>query len=69
LHIVATGEDGLPKAFEAELTNENVIDLVEKAEKAKSKLETLHKSIENWLPGGLPDLPLTRIPKKESNDA
>ena len=69
LHIVATGEDGLPKAFEAELTNQDVIDLAEKAEKAKSKLETLRQSIEGWLPGGLPDLPLTRIPKKESKDA
>ena len=69
LHIVATGEDGLPKAFEAELTNQNVIDLAEKAEKAKNKLETLHQSIQDWLPGGLPDLPLTRISKKESNDA
>lgn len=69
LHIVATGEDGLPNAFEVELTRQNVIDLLKKVEKAKSKLETLHQSIENWLPGGLPDLPLTRIPKKESNDA
>ncbi len=68
LHIVATGEDGLPNAFEVELTHQQVIDLVEKTEKAKSKLETLHQSIENWLPGGLPDLPLTRIPQKESSD-
>jgi hypothetical protein len=68
LHIVATGEDGLPKAFEAELTHQQVIDLAEKTGKAKSKLETLHQSIENWLPGGLPDLPLTRIPQKESSD-
>lgn len=63
LHIVATGEDGLPNAFEVELTRQQVIDLVEKTEKAKSKLETLHQSIENWLPGGVPDLPLTRIPQ------
>ncbi len=69
LRIVATGEDGLPKAFEVELTNQNVIDLAEKAEKAKSKLETLHQSIVNWLPDGLPDLPLTRILKREPKDA
>ena len=50
LHIVATGEDGLPKPFEVELTHQQVIDLVEKAEKAKSKLETLHQSIDNWIP-------------------
>lgn len=69
LHIVATGEDGLPNAFEVELTHQQVIDLLEKTEKAKSKLETLHQSIETWLPGGLPDLPLTRIPRKESSNA
>ncbi len=68
LHIVATGEDGLPKPFEAELTHQQVIDLAEKAEKAKNKLETLRQSIKSWLPGGLPDLPLTRIPRKESSD-
>lgn len=68
LHIVATGEDGLPKPFEAELTYEQVIDLVEKAGKAKSKLKVLRQSIETWLPGCLPDLPLTRIPRKESSD-
>lgn len=68
LHIVATGEDGLPKPFEVELTRQQVIDLLEKVEKAKSKLETLHQSIKNWLPNGLPDLPLTRILRKESSD-
>jgi len=69
LHIVASGEDGLPKPFEVELTFQQVIDLSEKAKKAKTKLEALRKSVENWLPGGLPDLPLTRIPRKESSDA
>jgi len=68
LHIVATGEDGLPKPFEVELTHQQVIDLGEKAGKAKSKLEALRQSIEKWLPGGLPDLLLTRIPRKESSD-
>jgi hypothetical protein len=68
LHIVATGEDGLPNAFEVELTHQQVIEFAEKAEKAKSKLEALHQSIESWLPGGLPDLPLTRILNKGSND-
>ena len=68
LHIVATGEDGLPKPFEVELTHQQVIDLLEKAEKAKSKLEALRQSIKTWLPGGLPDMPLTRIPRKESSD-
>ncbi len=68
LHIVATGEDGLPKAFEVELTNQQVTDLAEKVGKAKRKLEALRQSIETWLPGGLPDLPLTRIHRKESSD-
>lgn len=68
LHIVVTGEDGLPKPFEAELTHQQVIDLAEKAEKAKSKLKVLRQSIETWLPGCLPDLPLTRTPRKESSD-
>lgn len=69
LRIVATGEDGLPKSFEAELTHQQVLDLAEKAGKAKSKLDVLRRSVETWLPGGLPDLPLTRIPRKESSDA
>jgi len=68
LHIVATGEDELPKPFEVELTHQQVINLVEKAEKAKSKLEALRQSIETWLPDGLPDMPLTRIHRKESSD-
>jgi len=68
LHIVATGEDGLPKPFEVELTHQQVIDLAEKAEKAKSKLDVLRRSIKKWLPGGLPDLSLTQIPQKGSNN-
>jgi len=68
LHIVATGEDGLPNAFEVELTHQQVINLAEKAGKAKSKLETLRQSIQSWLPCGLPDLPLTRISRKEPSD-
>ena len=69
LHIVATGVDGLPKSFEVELTHQQVLDLAGKATKAKSKLEVLRTSVEQWLPGLLPDLPLTRVPQKEANDA
>ncbi len=65
LHIVATGADGLPRSFEAELTHRQVNDLREKAVKASSKLDVLRKSVESWLPEGLPDLPLTRAPGKE----
>ncbi len=68
LHIVATGADGLPKSFEAELTHQQVSDLQEKAVKAESKLDVLRKSVENWLPEGLPDLPLTRVPGKKVSD-
>jgi len=68
LHIVATGEDGLPNSFEAELTHQQVIDLAKKAEKAKSKLEVMCQSVKSWLPGGLPELPLTRIRQKESSN-
>jgi hypothetical protein len=69
LRVVATGADGLPNSFEAALTRQQVHDLADKASKAKNKLDILHKSVETWIPGGLPDLPLTRIPRKESSDA
>ncbi len=69
LHIVATGEDGLPKSFEAELTHRQVNDLHEKAAKANDKLDVLRKSVERWLPEGIPDLPLTRAPGKKATDA
>ena len=69
LHIVATGTDGLPKSFEAELTHRQVNDLRKKAAKAESKLAVLRESVESWLPGRLPDLPLTRVTRKESGDA
>ena len=68
LRVVATGEDGLPKPFEVDLTHQQVLDLAEKAGKAKSKLAVLRRSVETWLPGRLPNLPLTRIPRKESSD-
>jgi hypothetical protein len=68
LRVVATGVDGLPKSFEAELTHQQVHDLAEKASKAKDKLDVLRKSVDKWVPGGLPDLPLTRIPRKGSSD-
>jgi len=69
LRVVVSGVDGLPKSFEAELTRQQVHDLAEKAEKAKSKLETLHQNMEKWMPGCMPDLPLTRVSRKEASDA
>lgn len=69
LCVIATGVDGLPKAFEAELTLQQVNDLAEKASKARDKLDGLRSSVEKWVPGGLPELPLTRPSRKESGDA
>ena len=69
LHIVATGADGFMKSFEAELSHQQVVDLREKAAKAESKLAVLRRSVESWLPEGLPDLPLTRPPGKKASDA
>ena len=70
LLVVAIGADGLPKAFESELTRQQVHDLAQKASKATQKLGVLLNAIEtDWLPGGLPDLPLTREPRKEPSDA
>ncbi len=66
LEIVATGRDGLPKSFEAILTCQQVHDLVEKTEKAKHKLEVLRDSIEKWEPECMPDIQMTRSPRKES---
>lgn len=68
LRIVVTGVDGLPNGFEAELSQQQVYDLAEKAAKAKGKLDVLQKEIERWMPGGLPNLPLTRAPRKEPSD-
>lgn len=69
LRLVATGADGLPNAFEAELSEQAVHDLAEKAEKAIEKLHVLRKKVESIVPEGLPDLPLTRPVKTESTDA
>jgi len=69
LRVVATGADGLPDSFEAELTRQQVHDLAEKASKAKVKLDVLCESVGKWVPHGLPDLSLTRISPKESNNA
>jgi hypothetical protein len=60
LRVVASGTDDLPTSFEVELTQRQVADLADKAERAKRKLDVLCSSIENWVPGGVPQLPLTR---------
>lgn len=69
LRLVVTGVDGLPRSFNAELTHQQVHDLADKAKKAIAKLDVLREVVEKWLPGGLPDLPLTRVTSKESDDA
>ncbi len=69
LRMVATGADGLPDAFEVELTHQQVRDLADKAGKAAQKLNVLRQHIERSLPGGLPDLPLTHASREGSADA
>lgn len=63
LRLVATGADGLPREFEAELSVEQVYQLFESTKKAKAKLLTLHSAIEEWMPGRLPELQETRMPE------
>ncbi len=69
LRLVAKGADGLPNAFEAELSEQAVHDLAGKAAKAMEKLAVLRQTIERVVPEGLPDLPLTRAAKTESTNA
>ena len=68
LRVITTGADGLPKSFEAELTRQEVDDLAEKANNAKQKLDILYRRVQDWLPGGLPDLPQFRMSRKDSKD-
>lgn len=69
LRLLVTGADGLPISFEAEVTYQQVQDLLDKSQKAISKLGVLRETILEWVPAGLPELPLTRVPSKESKDA
>jgi hypothetical protein len=69
LRVVVTGPDELPSSFEVELTLQQVSDLADKAGKARTKLDVLRRHIENWRAGGLPDLPLTRLSRRESSGA
>lgn len=66
--IVATGGDGLPNVFEAELTAEQVSDLAEQAKRAVSKLEVLRQKADQWVDYGMPNVPLTRMKEKGSSD-
>jgi len=68
LKLVATGGDGLPRVFEAELTAEQVSDLAEQAKRAVSKLEVLRENADQWADYGMPNVPLTRIKGKGSRD-
>jgi hypothetical protein len=68
LRVVATGADGLPCSFEAELTAKQLQELLDKARKAEAKIAALREATEAWLPEGIPDLPLTRIPREELSD-
>ncbi len=66
--IVATGGDGLPRVFEAELTAEQVSDLAEQAKRAVEKLKVLREKANQWADYGMPNVPLTRIKEKGSSD-
>lgn len=65
LKIVATGGDGLPNVFEAELTSRQVSDLVQQAEKAVKKLSLLRQQGEKWARYGVPELTITRSQGKD----
>jgi len=56
LRVVATGGDGLPRTFEAELSAQDVADLREKATKAADKLTTLREKAEEWAAQGVPEV-------------
>lgn len=66
--IVATGGDGLPRVFEAELTAEQVIDLAEQAKRAIAKLEVLREKADQWADFGMPNVPSTRMKETGSSD-
>ncbi|GAB4187118.1 MAG: hypothetical protein Kow00105_01700 [Phycisphaeraceae bacterium] len=57
MKIVATGGDGLPNVFEAELTAKQVNDLAEQVEKAKLKLDVLREKATQWAESGMPNIP------------
>ncbi len=67
LRVVATGADGLPRDFEAELSVEQVYRLYETVKRAKIKLETLRSNIEMWMPQAIPNLQEVQVPKGEPN--
>jgi hypothetical protein len=69
LRVIVTGADGLPTEFEAELSVAQVYALFDSVKKAKAKLATLRACVTAWLPDGLPDVPLTRIPKGAIDNA
>lgn len=68
LKVVATGEDGLPDVFEADLTAKQVQDLAEQAEKAVRKLVVLREKADEWGDDGMPNIPLVRPKAKGSTD-
>jgi len=67
LRVVATGADGLPRDFEAELSVEQVYRLYETVKRAKTKLQTLRSNIEKWMPQSIPNLSELRLPQGEKN--
>lgn len=69
MRIVATGGDGLPVVFEAELSAKQVSGLAEQAEKAVRKLAVLRVKSDEWGKDGMPNIPLVRPKGKGAKDA
>lgn len=68
LRITATGGDGLPRIFEAELSAKQVEDLGKQVENANRKLAILREKSEHWADSGMPNVSLIRAEVKETSD-
>lgn len=68
LKIVATGGDGLPNVFEAEISAEQVTEFAEKVQKAVCKLAVLREKGELWAKHGVPNVPLVKLSKTKGTE-
>lgn len=64
MKVVVTGEDGLPRAIEANLSRSQIEEIAQKAANARQKLECIMAAAEKWIEGGVP--PLASFKAKES---
>lgn len=63
MKVVVTGEDGLPRAIEANLSRSQIEEIAQKAANARQKLECIMAAAEKWIEGGVP--PLASLQVKE----